>query len=434
MSPPSPTSRVTRIPLRTLGAVAACGIMVVGSFSDAPAAAETSDEAASRAAAEIQAARDRANEAAENLFQAQHDREELLAELDRLEAGQLELGATVDQLRRDVEGVALGRFVDSGAGGIPLFTGTQAPLDQVQAEVFVDVLRNNGVDVLDQYDAARQDLEANADALADQREEIESHEKAFEQLRLDAQAEVVRLRDIEEERLQDEAVQQALLEQQQAAQAKWDEQLRRNAEEAAKAQPNPGLASVDQVAAPGPDDTTTDGEIVPAAAGLALLPAPNTGASGGTSGGRTGTGGIGSSAPGIDTGAGYIDNIVCPIGGAAYGDSWGGPRSGGRLHEGVDMLAPRGTPIVAVTSGQVTFKQNQLGGNAASLVGYNGNRYYYAHFDGYEGSSRVVEQGEVIGYNGDTGNAVGTPHLHFEIHPGGGVAVNPTPSVRYAGC
>ncbi len=98
------------------------------------------------------------------------------------------------------------------------------------------------------------------------------------------------------------------------------------------------------------------------------------------------------------------------------------------------MLAPAGTPIVAVVSGNVTFKRNVLGGNAASLVGDNGNRYYYAHFAGYEGASRPVAQGEVIGYNGDTGNGAGTPHLHFEVHPGGGLAVNPTPSVRAAGC
>ncbi len=423
------------MPLRTLGAVAACGMLLFGSFSDAPASAETSDEAAKQAAAEIQAARDRANQAADDLFQAQHDREELLAELARLELEETQLESTVEQLHREVEAVALGRFVDSGAGGIPLITGTRAPLDQVQAEVYVAVLTNNGANVLDQYDVARQDLEANADAVADQRDAIEAQQEVFEQLQADAQAEVVRLRDIEEERLKDEAVQQALLEQQQAARAKWDEQVRRNAEEAAKAQPNPGLAdAVDQVEAPAAEETTTDGEIAPAAAGVAPVPAPKTGASGGTSGGRTGTGGIGSSAPGIDTGAGYVDNIVCPMLGAAYGDSWQAARSGGRLHEGVDMLAPRGTPIVAVTSGQVTFKQNQLGGNAASLVGANGNRYYYAHFDGYEGSSRYVQQGEVIGYNGDTGNAAGTPHLHFEIHPGGGVAVNPTPSVRYAGC
>ena len=161
----------------------------------------------------------------------------------------------------------------------------------------------------------------------------------------------------------------------------------------------------------------------------------NEGASGGTSGGRTGTGGSGSNPRPVDTGAGYLDAIICPMPGSAYGDTWGAPRSGGRKHEGVDMIAPRGVPIYAVTSGFVTFKVNEFGGNAVSLVGDNGTRYYYGHLNSYEGLSRLVLQGEIIGYNGDTGNAkFSTPHLHFEIHPGGGLAVNPYPSVRAAGC
>ena len=98
------------------------------------------------------------------------------------------------------------------------------------------------------------------------------------------------------------------------------------------------------------------------------------------------------------------------------------------------MLAPTGTPLQAVIGGFVSHRNNALGGITISLVGDNGNRYYYAHLASYEGTSRRVNQGDVIGYNGDTGNATGTPHLHFEIHPGGGLAVNPTPSVRAAGC
>lgn len=98
------------------------------------------------------------------------------------------------------------------------------------------------------------------------------------------------------------------------------------------------------------------------------------------------------------------------------------------------MLAPRGTPIYAVTGGYASFKGTRLGGNSVSLAGDDGTRYFYAHLSGFEGSSRRVSQGEVIGYNGDTGNASGVPHLHFEVHPGGGSAINPTATVRAAGC
>ena len=98
------------------------------------------------------------------------------------------------------------------------------------------------------------------------------------------------------------------------------------------------------------------------------------------------------------------------------------------------MLAGTGTPIVAVVSGSVQFKQTNLGGNSVWLAGSDGNRYFFAHLSSFAGSSRSVSQGEVIGYVGDTGNARGTPHLHLEVHPGGGAATKPLPNVRAAGC
>ena len=92
------------------------------------------------------------------------------------------------------------------------------------------------------------------------------------------------------------------------------------------------------------------------------------------------------------------------------------------------MMSPRGTPLVAVESGSVLFKTNTLGGNVIWLSGASGARYYYAHLSAWEGSSRSVSQGEVIGYVGATGNTTAN-HLHFEVHPNG-VAVNPYPYVR----
>jgi peptidoglycan LD-endopeptidase LytH len=130
------------------------------------------------------------------------------------------------------------------------------------------------------------------------------------------------------------------------------------------------------------------------------------------------------------TGAYVSTGIVCPVQGAvSFIDSWGAPRHQG-AHQGVDMMAATGTPNVAIVSGDVTFKEGGTSGLGAYLHGDDGNLYYYFHLSAYEGGARHVSQGEVIGYVGNTGDARYTaPHTHFEIHPGGGAAVNPYPSV-----
>jgi murein DD-endopeptidase MepM/ murein hydrolase activator NlpD len=123
---------------------------------------------------------------------------------------------------------------------------------------------------------------------------------------------------------------------------------------------------------------------------------------------------------------------VCPVQGpVAFSDSWGAARSGGRAHKGVDMLSPRGTPTVAPVSGTVSHSGNSLGGLSWHLNGDDGNYYYGTHLSAYanQGAGHV-QGGTVIGYVGDTGNAKGTPHLHFEIHPNHGAAVDPYPTVK----
>ena len=111
-------------------------------------------------------------------------------------------------------------------------------------------------------------------------------------------------------------------------------------------------------------------------------------------------------------------------------NSWGFPRSGGRRHEGIDIFAPAGTPLVAAERGIVTKIGNgTLGGLRLWLRGESGTDWYYAHLSAFAdglSENQVVEVGELIGYVGNTGNAVGTPpHLHMQIHPNGGDPVNP---------
>lgn len=122
---------------------------------------------------------------------------------------------------------------------------------------------------------------------------------------------------------------------------------------------------------------------------------------------------------------------VCPVQGAkAFSNDWGNPRSGGRRHKGTDIFAARGTPVVAPVAGTVTQRSGGLGGLAVYVRGVDGNTYYGAHLASFGASGRV-NQGQVIGTVGATGNARGgSAHLHFEIHPGGGAAVNPYGTLR----
>jgi LysM repeat protein len=119
-----------------------------------------------------------------------------------------------------------------------------------------------------------------------------------------------------------------------------------------------------------------------------------------------------------------------------FSDTWGAPRSGGRRHQGVDILAPMGKAVYAADDGTLTKQYvdapGALSGNGWRLTRADGTYYFYGHFSRFADGLAVgskVKAGQVIGYVGMTGNA-GVPHLHFEVHPGGGAAVNPTPVVK----
>jgi len=116
---------------------------------------------------------------------------------------------------------------------------------------------------------------------------------------------------------------------------------------------------------------------------------------------------------------------VCPVAGPnSFVDSFGWPRVG-HTHQGIDLISPAGTPIVAAHPGVVSHSSSSSGGIQAYVRGSGGTYTFYAHLSGYSGASGSVGAGTVIGYVGSTGNAGSTNHLHFEYHPGGGAAINP---------
>ncbi|MEY3452869.1 MAG: hypothetical protein RL574_607 [Actinomycetota bacterium] len=124
---------------------------------------------------------------------------------------------------------------------------------------------------------------------------------------------------------------------------------------------------------------------------------------------------------------------VFPVQGrCSFTNTWQESR-GTRLHEGVDIIAPRGNLIYAVVDGTITkvYNSASLTGNGVRLTMADGTYFFYAHLDTIAPNitvGTVVKAGQILGTNGSTGNTT-TPHLHFEVHPRGGAAIDPTPVV-----
>ncbi len=407
-------------------------VLVLSVAPTAPGFADDSD--AQRAAKEIADARERADAAATAVFDAESRLDQLDIEQETLRQEVGALQAQVDQLQRTVEAVAVNRFTRSGTTGLPLLTGFESAGDQAQMDVLLDVVNETSAEDFDTYDSLSLDLADSERRLEQAEVNAEAARDELERRRDAAIAEVERLKEVEADRLKDEAVRKALAaeeaERRRKAEAEAAAAAAAAAAEAAKNNASNASSSNGGGGSGGSNSGGSSDGSNDSGGGDAGGDTGSGGSSGGSGGGQTGGGGSGGD-PGSGSNDYATDGWVCPVNGpVGFGDTWGAPRSGGRSHQGVDMIGARGLPLVAVVDGFVQQKTNSLGGNAVWLSGTDGNKYYYAHLDSW-GAAGSVTAGTVIGTLGDTGNArFSVPHLHFEIHPGGGAAVNPYPTVR----
>jgi peptidoglycan LD-endopeptidase LytH len=283
------------------------------------------------------------------------------------------------------------RAIEAYMGGSyedPLGVDAESALDAGRREALLDDVAADDVDLVDSLGAAREDsqrLRAQLDALQAEQADLAAAMQAASDAALETLEQAQQLEAELEARYQAELAEQRRREEEARRAAEAEAARQRAAEQAAAARTSSGSSG------------------------------------GGTSSGGSSGGGGGGSIP-----SGY----TCPVPGSSFVDSWGAPRSGGRRHQGVDMMAPYGTPNLAVTSGTVQSTSSSLGGISVYLHGDDGNTYYYAHLQAVTTTGRV-SQGTQIGEGGASGNASGgSPHTHFEVRPGGGGAVNPTPYVR----
>ena len=333
---------------------------------------------------DVQAAQRRANQAAAELSKAEEA--EAIAEdtVAHLEARVARVEERVAAVRAEVAQLAVRQYVQ-GTFRITRLLRMADANEVVRAQQYASVVATTSTEALEQYRADKEDLRVEVTALERQQEERAAAIEGLRRRQADAVRELERLARIEEQ-----------------ARAAREEQQRR-AQAAA--------ATTAAAAAPGP---------------AAAPPAPGAPAAPGTTAALTRpTTPTTRPAPAPATG-----DWVCPVQGPrAFSNDYGAPRGGGSSHMGNDILAPKGTPVVANVGGVVTQRNGAVSGLAYFLAGDDGNRYFGAHLDSFGASGRV-SAGTVIGTVGNTGDAAGgPPHLHFEMHPGGSGYTNPYPTL-----
>jgi murein DD-endopeptidase MepM/ murein hydrolase activator NlpD len=330
------------------------------------------------AAEDLQAAQRRANQAAAELSKAT---EEIALADDRVAHLQIRVArvdARVSEVRDQVRQLAIRQYVQGTARITRLLRMADAN-QVVRAQQFASVIAETSTEALEQYRADKEDLRVEVAALEREQKGRETALTALRKRQADAVRELERLTRLAEE-----------------ARAAREEQERREAAAAAAAS-----ARAVPEAAP-----VQEGQATPSPA--ATRPAATTPTTR-------------APAPTVATG-----DWICPVQGPrAFSNDYGAPRGGGSSHMGNDILAAKGTPVVANVSGVVTQRNGAISGLAYFLAGDDGNRYFGAHLDSFGASGRV-SAGTQIGTVGNTGDASGgPPHLHFEIHPGGSGYTNP---------
>lgn len=316
---------------------------------------------------DLEGAQRRANQAAAALSRAQEEIAQAEDAVAHLQTRVTDVETRASLSRDRVRDLAVRLYVEGPSPFVRLLRMADAN-EALRAQQYARLLAGRSTDSLERYRADREDLRQEVASLEAERESQAAALRSLERRRTDATREVDRL---------------ARLAQEQKSLAAREEQRR----QAATPSGDPAGAPT---AAPPPARST------PAAA------AP-----------------VASS------------DWVCPVQGPhAFSDDYGAPRGGGARHQGNDILAPRGTPVVASVSGTVSHRGGNISGMAYFLAGDDGNRYFGAHLDSY-GASGQVAAGTEIGTVGNTGDAAGGPtHLHFEIHPGGNGNVNPYPTLQ----
>ena len=357
--------------------------------------------AAAGAEGEFDAARRQANQVAAELADAQTRMAELEVEIATLEARAAESSARMEELERIVRGQAVEQFMRNTSPPLPILLDDD--LNQLaRANALARFVTLDTQAAVDDYRKTSEDLQATRGSLEAKQEEAEAAVAEFRRRAEQANAELARLQRLEEERrAREEAARRA----RQEAERKQREDAERRAAEEARP------ATRDRSASTAPSASRRPSQVASAAA---PRPAPRP-----------------TAPPPAPARPVASRDWVCPVQGPrAFSNDWGQPRSGGRRHQGNDILSPRGTPVVASVSGTVRGHNSSLGGISYYLKGDDGNTYFGTHLDSLSGASGRVAQGAVLGTVGDSGNARGGPtHLHFEIHPGGGAPVNPYPTL-----